>query len=294
MKQLSGIVWGFLIAISSLTPLMGEIIETKEIRTLLPYVNKDSYIFFNITGTLYAPSTTLSDNQWREYFSTRVKQKINDPDISQKMIDQIKNMIVQKLPKRNVEEITPQLIANLQDQKIVVFGITKKQMATSYADNFGLITRNHLLSLGINLEKTLSYLSTEKIENENGYSFAYGILFTNKQPEGPALLSFLKQNNLHPSSIIMVDNSRESLESVQEALMPTGIAFKGIRYGRADSLKESFDPTLGTIEFFALIHESKILSDAEAVDIKQNHSTVNYEAMLDDYIQQAAHALQKK
>lgn len=293
MRQLSYIVLGALVAMCGISHLKGEVIETNEIRTVLQHVDNDSYVFFNITGTLYAPSTTLSDNQWRAYFVTRVKQKISDPDVSQQLIDKIKNRIVQEIPKKNVEDITPQMISDLQERKIVVLGITKKQMSTSYADNFGLITRNHLLSLEINFEKTLSYLKIDKTKDQTGYSFAYGILFTNKQPEGPAMISFLKQNDLHPSSIIMVDNSLASLESVQEALQSTGIGFKGIRYGRADSLIENFDPTLGTIEFFAFINEGKIMSDAEALVVKQKDSTTNYEAKLDDYIQQAAKSLQK-
>jgi hypothetical protein len=287
MKRMSFFVCGILLALFGAADLTGEIIETKEIRTVLDYVDQDSLVFFNVTGTLYAPSSTLSDNQWREYFSNRVKLIVSDEASSQQLIDKIKNQIVQGIPKKNVEEITPQLIANLQNQKIVVLGITRKNMSTSYAENFGMITRNHLLSLGINLEKTLPYLASGELKDQKEYLFGYGILFTNKQPEGLAVISFVKQMNQTPSLILMVDNSRSSLESVQEALLPTGIAFKGFRYGRADNLKENFDPALGTIEFFAFIKEGSLISDAEALKIKQSNSAINYEAMLDSYISKA-------
>jgi hypothetical protein len=293
MKKVLSIVWGVLIACFGMNQLPGELIETKEIQTVLNHLDQDSIVFLNVTGTLYAPSNTLSNNQWREYFSDRVRLLISDPDLSQQLIDKIKNLIVQGIPKKNVDEITPQLIANLQDKKIVVLGITQKRMSTSYAENFGLITRNHLMNLGINLEKTLTYFAPAEIRNAKEYSFAYGILFTNKQPEGPAVISFLKRANLNPSLILMVDNSLASLESVQNALVSTGIKFKGVRYGAADAIKDHFDPTLGTIEFFAFMNDGRIMSDAEALEIKRSNSTINEEKRLDDYIRQAVYSLHK-
>lgn len=286
MKRLFNFVWSIFFTIGAMAPLSGEIIESNEINTLRQYVDQNAFVFLNITGTLYEPSTTLSDNQWREYFAQRVKRLISDSAASQQLIDQIKNQIVQKIPKKAVEKITPDLISDLQKKQIVVLGLTKKQMSTTYAENFGWITQNHLAQLGIHLDKTLSYLRYSPQERQKSYSFAYGILFTNKQPEGPAMVSFLKEIQQKPSKIIVVDNGADALKSLEESLKPTQIPFTGIRYGRADALKANFDPTLGTIEFFAFIKEGKILSDAEALEIKKSHPQTNYESLLDQYIQQ--------
>lgn len=267
--------------------LSGEIIQTNEISTVLDHISQDSFVFFNINGTMYEPSNTLADNQWRQYFSKRVAEIVADTQESQAIIDRTKNLIVQRIPKKSVEEKTPQLIADLQAKKIVVLGLTQKQMSTTYAENFGWLTNQHLLSLGINLEKTLAYLKQKPgSEAAKGYSFAYGILFTNKQPEGPVLLSFLEEVDQKPSSIVAVDNSLSSLESLQQALEAKGIRFTGLRYGRSDALKENFDPALGTIEFFTFLNQGRIMSDAEALKIKESNPQTNYEAQLDEYIKQ--------
>jgi hypothetical protein len=100
------------------------------------------------------------------------------------------------------------------------------------------------------------------------------------------VVSFLKQSGRHPAYVIIVDNSQDALESAQEALDAVGIPFIGIRYGRADA-KEEFDPTLGTVEFFAFINEGKILSDEEALKSMPIDRSHNYEKKLDEYIKQA-------
>lgn len=267
--------------------LYSEIIETKEIKTFIPYVNQDAFVFFNVTGTLYEPSNALSDNRWREYFSYRVKEIVGDTDEAQDLIDRIKNRIVNDISKKTVEDITPRLITLLQDKNIVVLGITQKRMATSYADNFGEITHRHLLSLGIRLERTLTYYHHKSKDDaeQKEFSFAYGILFTNKEPIGNAVVSFIEQSSRVPLNIVMIDNSLDALQEVQQALEFTGIQFTGIRYGRSDH-HEDYDPSLGTVEFLAFISEGEILSDEEALKMMPKDKSINYEAILDKFIQQ--------
>ena len=285
MKSSILALFSFACTLSVQTPVSAEIIETQEVATVLDYVSQDAVVFFNITGTLYAPSNALSDHQWREYFAERVKKITPDATIGQALIDRTKNTIVNKIPKKTVEEKTPKLIAELQDKKIVVLGLTKKQPSTSYADNFAWITQNHLTQLGIHLDKTLSYLRfRDERPFVTPYTFIYGILFTNKQPETTAFIEFLKTFQKKPSTVIVVDNTRSSLEAMEQAAQKLGMTFIGLRYGRADAAQAAFDPQLGTIEFLAYISEGKIISDSEAVQIKKENPTTNYDAQLDQYI----------
>lgn len=264
-------------------PLSADIIEMNEISTIQHYVKNDSLVLFNITGTLYEPATTLADNQWRIYFTERVNTLVSDKISAERFINKIKNEIVNNLPKKAVEEFTPQFIVHLQNHKIPVLGITQKQMATPYAENFGSITRNHLLSIGINLENTPSYLNV-KGEDDILHSFAYGLIFTNKKPVGPAILAFLNRLENQPAKIIMVDNSLDSLKNAEITLSTANIPFEGFRYGRSDRLKANFDPILGNIQFFAFMNKKQIISDEQAMQIKQSHPEVDYNALLDTHI----------
>lgn len=264
--------------------ISADIIETNEISIVQNYVTDDSLVLFNITGTLYAPVNTLADNQWRTYFAERVRALVSDQAIAENFINKVKNDIVSKIPKKTVEECTPQLIADLQKQQIPVFGITQKQLSTAYADNFGLITSHHLKSIGINLESSLSYLHVNRGESELPYNFDFGLIFTNKMPVGLAISSFLNRLEKKPTKIIMVDNSRDNLENAEETLFSTDIEFEGFRYGRADALKTNFDLILGNIQFFSFIKNGQIISDEEATKIKQANPEENYSLLLDRLI----------
>lgn len=259
------------------------IVDSNDIIVVQDKVDPKSIVLFNITGTLYQPATTLADNQWRTYFAERVNQLVANSDAAQKLIDKIKNEIVENIPKAPVEEITPDIIAKLQALHIPVFGISQKRVVTTYADNFGHITSRHLKSIGIDLEKTLDYCNVTATPDNSGYTFAYGIIFSNKKPVGPAILNFLMRLENRPAKIVMVDNSQASLESAETALASTGIHFEGIRYGHDDARQDNFDAILGIIQFFAFKNEGKILSDADALEIKKC-SKVKYEAMLDNFI----------
>lgn len=262
--------------------LNAEIVETKEMSAVQDYVTADSLLLFNITGTLYDPATTFADNRWRVYLTKRVNAIVSDQETANKFINKIKNEIVSHLPKKAVEDFTPHFVNRLQCQRIPVLGITQKRVVAPYADNFAAITSNHLLSLGINMENTLSYF---KVQGEDGvsHSFAYGIIFTNHMPVGPAIVEFLSRLENQPSRIIIVDNDIGNLINAESSLNAI-IPFTGFRYVHSDNLKRDFDPTLGNIQLFAYINEKKIISDEQAMHIKQTHPELDYDKLLDDFI----------
>lgn len=269
--------------------LWGEIRETNEIATVQDYVTEDSLVLMNLTGTLYAPATTLADNRWRLYFEERVKALIvNDEDFAQPFINATKNFIVNKIPKKAVEETTAQFVADLQNRKIPVLGLTRKSPSTAYARNFGDITHYHLLSVGIDLEKTLPYLAVQGQDDEN-QTLAHGLVFTKKKPAGTSLLAFLDRLETKPAKIIMIDDAEKNLKSVEEALEGRGIAFEGFRYSRTDENNAHFDPDLGTIEYFKFVFENQIMKDEEASELKSKPADISYADALDAFILWAWH-----
>ena len=97
MKKLLSFL--FLIAL----PLQGLIVETKEMSTVLQHVDGHSLILFNVTDTLYEPSITLADNQWRIYFSRLAEATVPN---SESFVNRYKNMIVNNIPKKLIEPFT--------------------------------------------------------------------------------------------------------------------------------------------------------------------------------------------
>lgn len=291
IKQTLLSIFSTLAILSTTMSLQADIVESNEITTVRDYATADTLVLFNVTGVLYGPSTTFGDNRWRMYFADRVNEIVKNREIAQQLIDKVKSESVLNIPKKALEPITAELIVELQNNEIPVFGITKKLLTTSYAENFALVTSNHLHSINIELEKTMAYFPMNKRGDDDTHAFLYGMIFTSKKPVGQGIVGFLKRLVYQPTKIVLIDNERASLEEAEAALAETGIAFQGIRYGRSDD--DQFDPTLGTIEFMAWTNDKKVMSDEEALQIKQSNPTVNYEMMLDAYIQHRALLLEK-
>lgn len=199
------------------------------------------------------------------------------------MVDYVKSIIVEKIPKTTPEKITAAFIEELQKEKIPVFGYSGRFFSTSYAPNNGEITSRQLLNVGIDLGKTIDYYPVKDYHNEN-YDFQYGILFTNKKQAGPAFLDFFKEQGLIPARLILVDDDPEELGKVEENMLASGIDFQGLRYKKLDEWKLSFDATLGTIEFFAYLNEMKLMTDDEALEVKNQNPEVDYEKLLNAWI----------
>lgn len=263
--------------------IQGEIVETHTTADVLPYAKKDTLVLFNISDTLYKPSCTLASHLWRQYFAELARNMSIDCVAADRVIHKVSNLVVKRVPKSATEESTALLIRKLQQRRIPVFAITGKSMATPYANNFGEITYRHLVSLGIDFKRTLPCLTLSKLDCPL-YGFADGIIFTQKQSKGPAVVAFLQRLPIKCTKVVMVDNSRRGLESVEAALKENGISFIGLRYGRCDDYPNQFNPDLGTIQFLTFLKNGTLLSDEEALEIL-HHDTFNYEELLKDYIQ---------
>lgn len=270
----------FLAAMVCILPCFGQIIEIQKIEEVKEYV-EDAFLFLNVGDTLFAPSSMLSDYQWREYFVQRAEAVVSDRAKANKMIDRVKAIIVEKIPKITPEPTTPQVVAELQMRNIPILGYTQRFFSTSYAPNNGEIVHHHLMKMGIELTKTLTNFPAIEYNTPQA-AFCYGILFTNKNPVGPTIVDFFNKIAHFPHHVVIVDDSIETLQDIQAALSPNVITTL-LRYRQMDAHKAAFDKNIATLQFFAFINQGEILSDEDAMQLKQN---LNYEEMLDHWILQ--------
>ncbi len=255
--------------------LNGEINEIHEIESVKNYVSSDSVVFLNVGDTLFAPSSMLSDYQFREYFVERANVLL-DKQKAESLINEIKAVIVEKIPKVTPEKVTPLVVKELQDASIPVLGYSGRFFRTAYAPNNGEIVHNHLQAMRIDLTRIL----IPEYENED-YVFKYGILFTNKKAPGPAIADFFAQMSDKPARLIVVDDSIKDLTSVEDNIKDIDIVL--LRYNSVDARKQMFDPEIASLEFFEYFQNGRLITDEEAIQIKQSNNT-NYKEMLDNWI----------
>lgn len=264
----------------------GKIYEIEKIENVEKYITQDQVIFLNVGGTLFSAPTMLADNQFREYFVARTNNLITHPKTAQAIIDEVKGSIVERIPKVPPEEITPSVLKRLQKNKVPVLGYTQRNFTTTYAPQNGRVTNMHLINMRIFLENAFSYYPATEYHNKS-HDFQYGILFTNKNPLGPALIEFFNQTK-YPQHVIIVDDHISVLEEAENTLAAHAIETIGLRYNRVDAHKKAFNADVATIQFFAFINDNKFLSDQEALEIKMQNQEVDFQSKLDAWILQRA------
>lgn len=263
--------------------LSAKITETNEIQTILPYIKQDSLVFFNLSDVLFEHTTYVAEGQFRDYFQARAAVLIEDAEQRAKLVNRVRNLLVTKLPKQNVEEVTASLVENLQKRKIPVLGITQKMLSTPYASNFGELTHQALIDRGIDLAKTLDYLSLPVEQVTADYTFKWGVLFTEHHPIHSSLTAFLHHNSYTPAEIIMIDNDLECLESAQAAAQALEVPFQGIQYTKGDERKAQFNLKAAILQFFFLL-DGHILPNEYALLLTSSSTDEEFKTLLDGFI----------
>lgn len=100
-----------------------------------------------------------------------------------------------------------------------------------------------------------------------------GIIFTDRSSKGEALSAFLQKVQWKPKKIIVIDDGRQHLERIQEALKTHHLSGLLFLYIDGRLAAERPDPDLAQAQFDYLIKNEKWLSDEEARALKKRAVT---------------------
>lgn len=246
----------------------GGIIEIQDIDSVKNYVEPGTLVLLNVGDTVFAPSCTLSDRRWKEYFGKRARGTVSLSEA---------NAFINKICSKITQDKEPiALIQTLQKEKIPVLGYTKQFFSSFYSPNGGELLQLQLLHTGVDFEKTLKYYPAKDYQNEN-FAFKWGLIFRNKNPIGEALVDFFKAENMFPPQVLLVDSNKDILLMAENTLRKHNVRFVGLLYA-----ENPFDPDLGTIEFLSYVENNKVLTDEEASD--ERPKSTNWEESLKEWI----------
>lgn len=157
-------------------------------------------------------------------------------------------LLVYKIPSMLVEENTPDIVANLQDQgiKVIAFTATLTGPLLKMRENTIVLREQQLQKHGIDFSKGLNDLDEiQTFSDFEQYAGSYpmfyrGVLSSNGEgivTKGQALIALLNaiktgKNGFLPKVIIMIDDKRKHLLDVEEKLKVyhPDIEFIGIEY----------------------------------------------------------------
>jgi hypothetical protein len=261
------------IIISSLTlsTLTAEIVETDQIETILPAIEQDTLVLFNIAEVLTDSEISLGSSPWRAYLR---EQAPNLTHIPYHVHDKLTWLAFNCIPHKPVETITPAIIQYLQEKEIAVAAFTSRGRTEWYSTEIQGVdeaTENVLSLMFIDFAKSsLPFVFIQMEGNPYLLHYRNGIFYSNHMKKGDFLKQLLEDSGYKPSSVVFVDDKRDSLESVEAALKELNIPFHGFWYTHTKKDRINFSPMVANIQLEALIKNHKLLSDKEAQDIVES------------------------
>lgn len=235
--------------------LSSVIYETMEMDELHSHLTPDTLIVFDIDNTLMEPVQELGTDQW---FYNRIKHYENWGFSKDRALEKALRQwcAIQSITKvRVVEPGTAEIVQNLQKMGYSIMGLTTRGLGMC------TLTIQQLGYLDIDLSVTAPTQDEIHFMNERGCLYRSGILFTAATHKGKAMQKLFNKMNYQPKRILFINDKRSHIEEFMETMLPKGVDFVGLRYGKTDERVKNFRQHIAEVQYNFFGH---ILTDEQA------------------------------
>ncbi len=238
-----------------------QILETTDIAALLPYVDKNTLLIFDVDYTIFRSKNSLGSPEWARHLIKQEKNKGFNREESFKKIYPIWAKAQKFSEITLIDNRFSKLFQDARKKALSCMAITNRLPDTAE------ITVWQLNKFGVDFSQSiianLPYASSFK----NQTLFYSGILFAHDfNKRGRVFLDWYNQiipgfnKRKNVKRIVCVDDSLQNLISMQKAVSHLGLEFVGFYYTAGNAYKKLFKPTLVEIEKNILL---KNVSDSE-------------------------------
>lgn len=238
----------FLMCLLAIGFLHAEIIEIDQMADILPAIEPDSLVLFDMDDTLTDSTISLGSGAWRKWL------RQTDPDHH----DELTYFVAQKVPVKPVEEGIPAIVEDLQEREVHVYVLTARGLSTWYSSaipDIDQLTNRQLLSAGLDFRKS-------RLPRRFREDVFDGVLYASPMKKGAFLQDFFTKIEYRPKRVIFIDDKLDQVQSVERAMEEMGVPFVGFWYTRVNT--ENFDPRIADIQYRELVENDLILTDSEA------------------------------
>lgn len=243
------------IALLATFPLAAEIREITTFEQIDRWLNPTDFLVFDIDNTLMETAQMLGSDQW---FSYRIQQYLASGYSPQEAteIALAQWVAVQSLTQvKLVETSIPSWMTHWQSRGHSVMALTLRGLGLAHR------TDEQLLSLQIDFRNAAPSTEPALYNLQQTVLYRDGMLFTAGTNKGIAFAAFLADTGLQPPRVVMIDDKRHHLETVEHACEQLNLPFLGLRYSYADTSVRAFSPEIADIQWEAFGH---LISDDEA------------------------------
>ncbi len=258
--------------------ISAEIREITHLDEAFKVIRQDSIVLIDLDDTLIESSLMLGGKAWRHYAVSFLKS-IYSAEKTQELRDKMTYWIAQRVPCIAVENSIHAYLNQLKHDQIPVFGFTsrsRKYWNTLPCENGEELALLHLKQAGFDLEVFSDVLWPHP-------NFAKGIFFTSPGGEkGKLALEIFAETC--PKHVVFIDDMISNVLSMEKAFTELGVVAVCFHYQHVD-LYRSFDPLTTAIQLEKLHSEEVLLSDSEALSLRQNYGDCDPDMLLLKFIE---------
>lgn len=204
-----------LILLIALLPSLAhcKICESDSFETIFSHVSPNTLIVLDINNTLMHTAQELGSDRWAKHEIEKRMKKNNfsKEEVMSSFVTEWEKILIasETLP---IEPLIPQWIYMLQKKNIPLIGLTACNVEMAYC------TTKQLHSIDIDLSQTSPYSQSVEIFGGTASKYIEGIIFVGlNNDKGETLKRFLAQIDHKPEKILVVDDKKKNIESVQKA-----------------------------------------------------------------------------
>lgn len=241
--------------------------EIKSMSQILPVIDQNTLVVFDIDNTISEPTQTLGSDQWAMNEIARFKaQGLDERTAKDSGVARFAQVQMRTAVKA-VEPQTPQLIHYLQNNKVRVLALTARPL------NIALRTFQQLMSLGVNLSLTAPQAEVKTQLGTEPVIYYQGVLTVGPHNnKGQVLFNFIKNYVTQPiSKIVFVDDKAHNVKDVENGLKPVNVPHFEYRYGAADKKASEFNSKIGDVQWQVFVKTGRVISDAQAQQMLGNN-----------------------
>jgi len=207
--------------------IQSEIIEIKHFHEILNYVTPGCIVLLDIDNTLLEPHddhNNIGSDQW---FTHLMKTNSNFEHVLNLYCSTILTTHMQA-----VEPIIPEVLKSIQ-QQATLLGFTMRSIILAPCTVERLAHNNIALSTQIPDKGFM-------INGKDPVMVYHDIIFCQGRKNGETLFTVLDAYGITPRCIIMIDDKKQYLESIETECEKRDITFIGLRYGYLDEKVKEF------------------------------------------------------
>jgi hypothetical protein len=207
--------------------IQAEIIEIKHFHETLNYITPGSIVLLDIDNTLLEPHNDYNNIGSDQWFTHLMQTNSNFEHVLNLYCSTMLNTSMQV-----VEQTIPEVLKSIQ-QQTTLLGFTMRSIILAPCTIERLAHNNITLSTQIPDRGFM-------INGKDPVMVYHDIIFCQGKKTGATLFAVLDTYNIKPTTMIMVDDKRQYLESVEKECIKRNVQFTGLRYGYLDEKVKDF------------------------------------------------------